>query len=184
MVQPLISKAQLQQIEWRRDRVLELSSQGFNQSDIASVLQVDKSIISRDVAYLRHQAKENLQKHIHETIPEEYQKAMVSIDQILKMCWSIVSKTADEKTRLQALALINDCTKHRVDLSTNGVVITDAIKYVNGKMDHLNKQEKKLLQDIKAKGEEEAEAEDAEAEDVSEGLDTDTAEQQTHNTVF
>jgi hypothetical protein len=149
MVQLLISKTQQQQIEWRRGRVLELSSQGFSQSDIATVLQVDKSIISRDVAYLRHQAQENLQKHIHETIPEEYQKAMVSIDQILKMCWSIVSKTADEKTRLQALALINECTRHRVDLSTSGVVITDAIKYVNAKMDHLNNQEKEILQDIK-----------------------------------
>ena len=123
----------LQQIEWRRDKVLELSSQGFSQSDIATVLQVDKSIISRDVAYLRNQAQENLQKHIHETIPEEYQKAMVSIDQILKMCWSIVSKTADEKTRLQALALINDFTRHRVNLSNNGVFITDAIKYFNKK---------------------------------------------------
>ena len=164
MVQLLISKTQQQQIEWRRGRVLELSSQGFSQSDIATVLQVDKSIISRDVAYLRHQAQENLQKHIHETIPEEYQKAMVSIDQILKMCWSIVSKTADEKTRLQALALINECTRHRVDLSTSGVVITDAIKYVNAKMDHLNNQEKEILQDIKQendtkKGEEETKEE-------------------------
>src|SRR5687768_13202375 len=111
MVQLLISKAQLQQIEWRRDRVLELSSQGFSQSDIARVLQVDKSIFSRDMVYLRHQAQKNLQKHIHETIPEEYQKAMESLNQVLRMCWSIVSKTADEKTRLQALALINDCTK-------------------------------------------------------------------------
>jgi predicted transcriptional regulator len=151
-VQLLISKAQLQQIEWRRDRVLELSSQGFSQSDIATVLQVDKSIISRDVAYLRHQAQENLQKHIHETIPEEYQKAMVSIDQILKMCWSIVSKTADEKTRLQALALINDCTRHRVDLSTNGVVITDAIKYVNQKQEQIDTLQK-LDERIEATGE-------------------------------
>jgi hypothetical protein len=63
---------------------------------------------------------------------------MVSIDQILKMCWSIVSKTADEKTRLQALALINDCTRHRVDLSTNGIVITDAIKYVNQKQEQID----------------------------------------------
>jgi hypothetical protein len=29
-----------------------------------------------------------------------------------------------------------------MDLTTNGVVITDAIKYVQGKMDHLNNQEK------------------------------------------
>jgi transcriptional regulator len=71
MVQLLISKAQQQQIEWRRDRVLELSSQGFTQSDIATMLQVDKSIISRDLGYLRQQAQENLQKHIHETIPED-----------------------------------------------------------------------------------------------------------------
>ncbi|HKG89416.1 MAG TPA: hypothetical protein VKA95_13920 [Nitrososphaeraceae archaeon] len=38
-----------------------------------------------------------------------------------------------------------------MDLTTNGVVITDAVKYVQGKMDHLNGQEKALLQDIKEK---------------------------------
>jgi hypothetical protein len=38
-----------------------------------------------------------------------------------------------------------------MELTTNGVVITDAIKYVQGKMDHLNKTEKALLQDIKEK---------------------------------
>jgi hemerythrin-like domain-containing protein len=36
-----------------------------------------------------------------------------------------------------------------MDLTTNGVVVTDAIKYVQGQMDHLNKTEKGLLQDIK-----------------------------------
>jgi len=37
-----------------------------------------------------------------------------------------------------------------MDLTTNGVVITDAIKYVQGKLDHLNnQQEKALLQVIK-----------------------------------
>jgi hypothetical protein len=34
-------------------------------------------------------------------------------------------------------------------LTTNGIVVTDAIKYIQGKMDHLNKTEKALLQDIK-----------------------------------
>jgi predicted transcriptional regulator len=138
MVQLLISKTQQQQIEWRRGRVLELLSQGFTQSDIATMLQVDKSIISRDLGYLRQQAQENLQKHIHETIPEEYQKAMTGINQVLKMCWSIVNKTEDEKTGLQALALINDCTKQKVDLSTNGVVVTDAIKWVTQKTEQVN----------------------------------------------
>jgi hypothetical protein len=46
-----------------------------------------------------------------------------------------------------------------MDLTTNGVVITDAIKYVQGKMDHLNNQEKKLLQHIKPKQQQEEEKE-------------------------
>ena len=180
--------ARLQQVEWRRDRVLELSSQGFTQSDIATMLQVDKSIISRDMAYLRDQAQENLQKHIHETIPEEYQKAMTGINQVLKMCWSIVSKTEDEKTKLQALSLINDCNKYKIDLSTNGIVITDAIKYVNGKMDHLNNQEKRLLHDIRedAEAAEAAEAEEETATPIPPSTETATGteEQPTHNGVF
>jgi hypothetical protein len=37
------------------------------------VLRVDKSIIGRDVAYLK-QAQKNLQKRIHETVPIGYLK--------------------------------------------------------------------------------------------------------------
>ena len=35
-----------------------------------------------------------------------------------------------------------------MDLVSNGVIVNDAIKYVQGKTDHLNTEEKKLLQDI------------------------------------
>jgi hypothetical protein len=35
-----------------------------------------------------------------------------------------------------------------MDLTTNGVVVSGAVKYVQGKMDHFNKLEKTLLQDI------------------------------------
>ena len=69
---------------------------------------------------------------------------MSGINQVLKMCWEIVNKSrnvnndnsgqivtmTDNKTVLQALALINDCNKYKMDLTTNGVVITDAIKFV------------------------------------------------------
>jgi hypothetical protein len=36
----------------------------------------------------------------------------------------------DNKTVLQALSLINECNKYKMDLTTNGVVITDVIKFV------------------------------------------------------
>jgi predicted flavoprotein YhiN len=131
-----------QQIEWRRDRVLELSSQGFRQSDIANALHVNKSIISKDMAHLKQQARENLQKHISETIPAEYQKAMNSLNQVLRMSWSIVSKTEDEKTKLQALILINDVNKYRTEFVTNGGIVNDALRIVQSKMEHLNGEEK------------------------------------------
>ena len=123
--------------------MLELSSQGYSQIEIATNLQMDKSIISRDLAYLRQQAQDNLKMHIQDKLPEEYQKCIVGINQVLKICWDIVNKSrnvdnnsgqtftiTDNKTVLQALALINDCNKYKMDLTTNGVVITDAIRFV------------------------------------------------------
>ena len=83
-----------------------------------------------------------------ETLPEEYQNCMTEINQLLKICWEIVNKSRnvcnengkgqtitmiDNKTILQALALINDCNKYKMDLTTNGVVITDAINLVQTK---------------------------------------------------
>jgi hypothetical protein len=122
---------------------IELSSQGYTQSEISKSLQVDESVISRDRAYLRQGAQENLKTHIQDKLPEEYQNCMVGINQVLKICWEIVNKSrnvnndngrtvtkTDNKTVLQALALINDCNKYKMDLTTNGVVITDAIKFV------------------------------------------------------
>ena len=101
------------------------------------------------MARLKQQARENLQHHLHETIPAEYQKAMNSLNQVLRMSWSIASKTEDEKTKLQALGLINDVNKYRTELVTNGVIVNDALRVVQSKMEHLNGEEKRLLKDIK-----------------------------------
>ena len=44
---------QNQIIEWRRAKVMELLSKGeSNQSEIARILQVDKSIICRDIYHI------------------------------------------------------------------------------------------------------------------------------------
>ncbi|HEU4447653.1 MAG TPA: hypothetical protein VFR94_23465 [Nitrososphaeraceae archaeon] len=45
--------------------------------------------------------------------------------------------TGDERIRLQALSLINDCYKYIMDLTTNGVVITDAINFVQTNKERL-----------------------------------------------
>ena len=56
------------QVEWSRAKVLELLSKGDSQSEIAKVLQVDLSIISRDAYFLRQQAKDNIRRYIDERL--------------------------------------------------------------------------------------------------------------------
>ena len=80
----------------------------------------------------------------------------------LKQTLEIAETAADPKTKLQARAIANDCYKYIMELTTNGVVVTDAIRYIQGKMDHLNKTEKALLHDIKDDKEDKDEQEDSE----------------------
>jgi DeoR/GlpR family transcriptional regulator of sugar metabolism len=88
------TKMQQQIIEWRRTKVMELLSKGeSNQSEIARVLQVDKSIICRDIAYLRQQSKENIKRYIDERLPEEYEKCLVGLNAITKEAWNTAQST-------------------------------------------------------------------------------------------
>ena len=65
-----------------------------------------------------------------DTLSEEYQNCVVGINQVLKICWEIVNKSRnmdnyngngqtmtviDSKTVSQALALINDSNKYKMD---------------------------------------------------------------------
>ena len=71
---------------------------------------------------------------------------MAGLKQVLKESWDIADKSknynndngqtttmTDDRTRIQALALANDCYKYIMDLTTNGVVITDAISKMGSK---------------------------------------------------
>jgi hypothetical protein len=53
----------------------------------------------------------------------------------LKQTLEIVESTSDPKLKLQSRAIANDCYEYIMDLATNGIVVTDATKYLNAKMD-------------------------------------------------
>jgi predicted transcriptional regulator len=134
----LTSEVKQQQLEWRRSQVLELASEGYTQREIANKLQVDLTAVNRDIQFLRHQAQENLQKHIHETVPEEYQKCMVGMKRNLKQTLEIADTAADPKVKLQARAIANNCYKYLMDLCTNAGIVSDALKYVTQKTEQVN----------------------------------------------
>jgi IS30 family transposase len=137
-VKHLTSEVKQQQLEWRRSQVLELASQGYSQREIASKIQVDLTAVNRDIQFLRQQAQDNLHKHIHEVVPEEYQKCTVGMKHNLKQTLQIAETVTDPKTKLQARAIANDCYKYIMNLCTNAGVISDALKFVERKKEQLD----------------------------------------------
>ena len=76
---------------------------------------------------------------------------MTGMKHNLKQTLEIAESASDPRVKLQARTIAVDCYKYIMEMTTGGVIITDAIKYVQGQMDHLNKEEKKILKDIKDK---------------------------------
>jgi Zn-dependent M32 family carboxypeptidase len=183
----------VERLQWRRNKVLELSSQGRSQPEIASILQVGLGTVSRDILFLREQARDNLSTHINDRLPEEYQSCMAGLKQVLKESWDIADKSknynndngqtttmTDDRTRIQALALANDCYKYIMDLTTNGVVITDAIKFVQTNKEKLTMSTK---EDNDSKESKEHDY-DEDKEQLEENQEEETGKKVTTNTTF
>jgi hypothetical protein len=115
----------------RRSKVLESPSQGRNQNDIARLLQINQSTISRDLSILRQEAKQNIKKYIDERLPEEYEKCMVGLNSILTEAWNTSYQAQDRREKIQALSLAKECYSMKLELLTNATVVDDAIKFVN-----------------------------------------------------
>jgi hypothetical protein len=104
-------------MEWRRNKVLELTSKGYNQTEICQMLQVDKSAVNRDIKFIRQQSKENLHHHIHETVPYEYLKALTGMKNNLKQTLEIGERSLDPRIKLEARRIANDCYRYIMDLA-------------------------------------------------------------------
>ena len=165
--------------DWRRSKVRELIVKGYNHYEIANKLQIPRPTITKDIQYLRNQDKENLQNHEQERLPQEYENCMTGINRVLQLTWEIAEKPTDDKTRLQAFAQLNEGYKFKMDLTTNGVVITDAIKFVQTNKEKLiisnknddNGKESKKPNHVEDKGQ------------VEERQEEETGEQETKNRI-
>jgi predicted transcriptional regulator len=108
-------------LEWRRSKVQELASQGYNQSEISRTLQISQPTINRDITYLRKQAKDNIKRYIDERLPEEYEKCLVGLTAITKEAWNTAQNTEDKRENIHALSLAKECCSMKVELLTNAI---------------------------------------------------------------
>jgi hypothetical protein len=140
-------------IELRRSRVLDLLAQGLPQSHIAEQLNVSPATISLDIQYLECSAKQNIEKQLHEVLPMQYSKTMAGLNQVLRKTWEIVNKEhVDDKTKLQSLALVNECYRLIMELSSDGNVIKEAIAFV-ARNKPSKQEEDKVIESIQNQGE-------------------------------
>jgi hypothetical protein len=119
------------QVEWRRTKALELLSKGNSQSEIAKVLQVDLSIISRDVYHIRQEARHSIKRYIDERLPKEYKKCLVGLNAITKELWNTAANTEDKREKIQASSLAKECYSMKLELLTNVTVVDDSMRFVS-----------------------------------------------------
>lgn len=156
-------------MEWRRNKVLELSSQGNNQSEISRILQISVATVNRDISLLRQQSKQNIKKYIDERLPEEYEKCLVGLTSILREAWTTSQQTEDKREKIQALSLAKECYSMKLDLLTNATVVDDAIRFVASSESQKSKEKVKLSSNISDEDDKESKEPDYDEKSDKEG---------------
>ena len=118
------------QIEWRREKVLELASDGYGVREIARILEISHPTVSRDMQWLRHQAKEQIRKYIDEQVPLEYHKTLTGLQNIIKSMSDIISKSSDNREIMQASGIKMQALNMKMELVSNANLVHEAIDLV------------------------------------------------------
>jgi hypothetical protein len=141
-------------IEIRRAQVYELHAKGYSNTEISNMLSdhVSEPTVSRDLIFLKRQAKENIRNYIDQELPNEYHKTLVGLNAILKEAWT-AARTATGKEKIQALDLAQRAYQMRLELLTNTTVMEDAVKFVEKIKKKNEEEESKDLQAHQVKGE-------------------------------
>jgi orotate phosphoribosyltransferase-like protein len=119
------------QIDWRRQKVLELASDGFSNREISSQLKILHATVDRDVLSLRAEAKQQIHKYITEQVPFEYKKTLAGLEGIIKYMSSIISDDAkDTKEKMQAASIKMQALNMKMELVSSANLVEEAIDLV------------------------------------------------------
>ena len=122
----------VERLKWRRNKVLELTSEGRTQPQIASTLQVGLGTVNRDIQYLKRLAKANISKYINEALPLEYETCLIGLNAILPKTWDITNNPhTQEKDRLQAISISMQAYDMKLELLSSATVVERAVNFVD-----------------------------------------------------
>jgi hypothetical protein len=107
--------------ENRLAKIISLSSKGLTQSEIAQEIGVDQSTISRDLQFLKQEAKKKIEKYLNEDILLEYLRYLAGSNEVTRHLWEIVqSPRTLTKDKTKALSLLMQSYNKRLELVTGG----------------------------------------------------------------
>jgi hypothetical protein len=115
-------------IDWRRGQVIELISKGKNLTQIAEILKVDVSTISRDYQYTRENANSILVNFFVEILPLEATKCLSRLTSISNEAWKMAEqadKEGDRKTQATALSLAQKAALDILEVLTDNHWLID-----------------------------------------------------------
>src|SRR5215216_6288939 len=93
--------------ENRLSKVISLNSKGLTQAEIAQELGVDQSTVSRDLQFIKQEAKKKIEKYLNEDILFEYLRYIAGSNEVTRKLWEIVqNEKTMTKDKMNALSLL------------------------------------------------------------------------------
>jgi hypothetical protein len=130
----------VENVRWRRDKVLELASKGYTQTEISRKLQIGLGTVNRDLQFLKKQAFER-RNEFGEKLFSEQQKALHGYNNLLRKLWEVVDDNkATTREKMQAISLIMHC----YDKTLDTLASEPTIKHLTETLDKLEKFEQEL----------------------------------------
>jgi predicted transcriptional regulator len=107
--------------ENRLSKVISLYSKGLNQEEIAQELHVDQSTVSRDLHFIKHEARKQIERYLREDILFEYIRYMAGSNEITRKLWEIVqNENSTTKEKTNALSILMQSYNSRLQTLTAG----------------------------------------------------------------
>ena len=103
--------------ENRLSKVISLNSKGLAQAEIAQELGVDQSTVSRDLQFIKQEAKKKIEKYLNEDILFEYLRYIAGSNEVTRKLWEIVQdENITTKDKTNALSLLMQSYNKRLEI--------------------------------------------------------------------
>jgi len=100
--------------ENRLSKIISLYSKGYSQDEIAAKLGVNQSTVSRDLQFIKKQARSQIDKYLRKDILFEYTRYLAGSNEVIKELWGVIEdEYCEHKEKINALKLLSQAYDKR-----------------------------------------------------------------------